>query len=336
MKIHPLAELFPPISGDELRRLADDIAANGLQEPIWTLDGQILDGRNRWNACRLARVECRTVEYVGDNPLGFVISMNLHRRQLTRSQLAIVGVEVEAERAKEAKLRKADRCRASILTRSRDAIGRLRTHADQVPPFLGEPGCATPFVEVEGSRGISGNLISEATATTSSATSTSRRSESARQAARELGVSHGYISKAKRIVRESPQLAPLVKSGQLSLHQAALLARASENGRETMPPVVTPPHEQEEAEAKSKSIAPAPSGTPRTVLAERELSRFRRCFSGVFSRYLRHAQGELSPLAKCLSEMLMEVENASLMMDTNPVNRNAAVAAATDRKHVAR
>lgn len=47
MKVHPYAELFPPIDEAALKKLADDIAKNGQQQPIWTLEGKILDGRNR-------------------------------------------------------------------------------------------------------------------------------------------------------------------------------------------------------------------------------------------------------------------------------------------------
>ena len=140
MKIHPFAELFPPVDEDALRRLAQDIAANGLRHPIWILDGQILDGRNRWNACKLVGVECKAVEYEGDDPLGFVVSLNLHRRQLTPSQRAMIGVELDAQRSKEAVRRKSERCRELALQRQRDQLGKHGSDASQVPPKVGEPG----------------------------------------------------------------------------------------------------------------------------------------------------------------------------------------------------
>ena len=49
---HPACLLFPRLADDELRALADDIRQNGLLNPIVTLDGAILDGRNRLAACR--------------------------------------------------------------------------------------------------------------------------------------------------------------------------------------------------------------------------------------------------------------------------------------------
>ena len=44
---HPIADLFPMLSDDELQELADDIAANGLNNPVVLLDRKIIDGRNK-------------------------------------------------------------------------------------------------------------------------------------------------------------------------------------------------------------------------------------------------------------------------------------------------
>ena len=40
---HPLAELFPMISNDELQELAEDIRKNGMIEPITLCQGKVLD-----------------------------------------------------------------------------------------------------------------------------------------------------------------------------------------------------------------------------------------------------------------------------------------------------
>lgn len=94
MKFHPLAEIFPLMEGEEFERLSADIKLNGLLEPIWTYEGKILDGRNRWLACKDAGVEPKTREYRGHNPVAFVIAMNIERRHLTPSQRAAVAVEI--------------------------------------------------------------------------------------------------------------------------------------------------------------------------------------------------------------------------------------------------
>jgi len=133
---HPLAALFPMLPDDELRRLADDIEANGQQEPVWLLDGKILDGRNREAACHLVGIDAWTKEYEGKDPLGFVLSLNLHRRHLTESQRAMVAARiVDWERginqntAGDANLhaREAGR-RLSISERAVKAAKRVRDH----------------------------------------------------------------------------------------------------------------------------------------------------------------------------------------------------------------
>jgi N6-adenosine-specific RNA methylase IME4 len=91
---HPLAKLFPLMEGDDLAALATDVKANGLREPIVLLDGLILDGRNRFRACVIAGVEPSFKEYDGDDPLAFVISLNLTRRHLNESQRAMVAARM--------------------------------------------------------------------------------------------------------------------------------------------------------------------------------------------------------------------------------------------------
>lgn len=91
---HPLAELFPMLEPGDITRLADDICTFGQRHPIVLLDGQVLDGRNRQAACAFGDIEPVYVEYDGDDPLNFVLSLNLHRRHLTESQRAMVAAAI--------------------------------------------------------------------------------------------------------------------------------------------------------------------------------------------------------------------------------------------------
>lgn len=93
MKFHKLAKLFPLLDEVELRALADDIKKNGLIEPIWTFEDQILDGRNRFNACEAIGVKPKFQEYKGSDPVAFVIAINILRRHLSPWQLAILASE---------------------------------------------------------------------------------------------------------------------------------------------------------------------------------------------------------------------------------------------------
>jgi ParB-like chromosome segregation protein Spo0J len=96
LKFHPVAELFPLVEGEAFDRLVEDIRTNGLLEAIWLHpDGSIIDGRNRYRACRKAKIEPKTRVWRGKGSLvEFVLSMNLHRRHLTSSQLGMVAVDL--------------------------------------------------------------------------------------------------------------------------------------------------------------------------------------------------------------------------------------------------
>jgi hypothetical protein len=93
-EFHPIANIFQMMPEAELAALASDIATNGLHRPIVLYQEKILDGRNRYLACLTTEVEPRFIPYDGDQPLQYVLSMNLKRRQLTSSQRATVAADL--------------------------------------------------------------------------------------------------------------------------------------------------------------------------------------------------------------------------------------------------
>lgn len=93
-EFHPLANIFPLIEGPAFTDLVADVKANGVREPIWMYQNQILDGRNRYRAAKDAGVECEIRAYSGTDPVSFVVSLNLHRRHLTESQRAMVAAKL--------------------------------------------------------------------------------------------------------------------------------------------------------------------------------------------------------------------------------------------------
>lgn len=91
---HPLADIFPLMSGEEFVSLKADIKAHGLREAIWTYGGMILDGRNRFKACQEVGVKPFFREYDGQDPAAFVVSLNLKRRHLNESQRGMVAAKL--------------------------------------------------------------------------------------------------------------------------------------------------------------------------------------------------------------------------------------------------
>jgi uncharacterized protein YoaH (UPF0181 family) len=94
MEFHPLSNIFPLVTGDDFAALVKDIEANGQREAIVLHDGKILDGRNRFRACRECGIEPTTRVFEGGNPLEYVLSLNMFRRQLTIAQRSVIAAEL--------------------------------------------------------------------------------------------------------------------------------------------------------------------------------------------------------------------------------------------------
>lgn len=92
LEFHEVADIFPMMSDREFTDLKADIAEHGLREPVWLhADGRIIDGRNRYLACRQSGLPCEFRTYDGDDTglADFVYSLNYHRRHLSSSQSAM-------------------------------------------------------------------------------------------------------------------------------------------------------------------------------------------------------------------------------------------------------
>ena len=91
LEFHEYANLFPMMEGVQLEEFKKNIAEKGVLDPVILFENKILDGRNRYRAAQETDRECRFEVYSGDDPLGFVISHNMHRRHLSESQRAMVA-----------------------------------------------------------------------------------------------------------------------------------------------------------------------------------------------------------------------------------------------------
>jgi hypothetical protein len=93
MKFHPLSEIFPLMTDEDMLPFRADIKKNGLGKHIVMYEGLILDGRNRWNACKAENVKPTFTTFTGTKAEAeaFVFSENLHRRHLTTSQRGMIA-----------------------------------------------------------------------------------------------------------------------------------------------------------------------------------------------------------------------------------------------------
>lgn len=134
LPVYPVADAFPIIPEAELLDLAQDIAVNGLLNPVVLYQGQVLDGRNRIAAASLevsGITDLPTVEFEGTDPVAFVLSANLRRRHLSKGQLAILGTVLEEHLSKEA----AERMRAGVSAESTGTSAAAAAEAVGVSDF---------------------------------------------------------------------------------------------------------------------------------------------------------------------------------------------------------
>jgi hypothetical protein len=103
LRVHPLADIFPMLPDDELAELAEDIRVNGLITPIMmdATGDLLIDGRNRLAACKIAGIPPRFDRLErGQDARAYIVSANLHRRNLAKGQQAMALAMIYPETEK--------------------------------------------------------------------------------------------------------------------------------------------------------------------------------------------------------------------------------------------
>ena len=79
------------MNDEEFAALKDDIVQHGMHQPIAVWQGSVIDGRNRYLAAEEVGID-PPLRYLDDgiDPVDFVLSANMSRRNLDPSQRAIV------------------------------------------------------------------------------------------------------------------------------------------------------------------------------------------------------------------------------------------------------
>jgi hypothetical protein len=141
IKVHPAANLFPPMSPDELKVLGEDIKKNGLTNLVSMIEGPddepiLLDGCNRLNAMELVGLDivlenvavlasCRK-HGPGFDPYAYVISANIHRRHPTAEQKRELIAKLIKQTPGKSDRRIADQTKTSPTT-----VGKVRADLEK-------------------------------------------------------------------------------------------------------------------------------------------------------------------------------------------------------------
>ncbi len=182
-EVHPFADAFPLIDGEEFAELVMDVKRNGLREPIILNHDHtvLIDGRNRYRACDAAGVdqvfETLPERYDEAKILDLIVSKNLARRQLNPGQKALMAIEYERYYSEATKADEAQR-----KTKATPWDEKKVTHAD-----LHE----SPWER-----------------------------QSISRAAKAVGASGRSVAQAKAVQRDAPDLAARVRSGEIALDRA--------------------------------------------------------------------------------------------------------------------
>lgn len=133
---HPLSETYgPPLSEDELRGLAEDLAQHGQHDPIILYEGKVLAGWNRYMGCLQKGLTPVTKEYKGDTPEAVAFGTNVIRRRMSSLQKAMLGAQyslntgtkqIDVSKLCAVSLNKLNQCCQLLKTDTPEAVRAVR------------------------------------------------------------------------------------------------------------------------------------------------------------------------------------------------------------------
>jgi hypothetical protein len=204
-KVHPVAALFPLLEGDDFDDLVENIRAYGQKIPITVHEDVLLDGRNRLRACLALDMSPLVEQYnprVNEEPGDWIVSMNIHRRNLDADKRATLWIEAND-------LMKALR---------QEAAARMQTGKSEDGTAGGRGRKKNP--ERNPAQGF-------------------RAPQTRDRIAATVGVSRDKVDQALAVKQHAPELLKEIKTGKIKLKDAARVAR--KRAVEQKPPRKTKP-----------------------------------------------------------------------------------------------
>ena len=99
LPVHPVAEIYPLVRGEDFSNLVNSIQQNGLKNPFVIGEDEagkvwLIDGRNRLRACEDAGVQPAYIKFEkGHSAETAIKAFNNSRRYLNSSQRAAVALD---------------------------------------------------------------------------------------------------------------------------------------------------------------------------------------------------------------------------------------------------
>lgn len=157
LRVHPRADVVPFPEPDLHEQMAADVERRGIVTPLDILpDGTVLDGRTRLSIARVLGITTVPVRIVEpEDPYDFMVRAAFMRRDLTKSQKAMLSLELPEYR--KAKEEAAARINAGQFTSSRQPGAALTR--------MSEPSAPTPTLATDAIAplaGVSGSYIRKA------------------------------------------------------------------------------------------------------------------------------------------------------------------------------
>ena len=214
--VHPAANLFPLMEGEEFDALCESIGKEGLEQDIvLTHEGLLLDGRNRLRACyvtgQLERFKWLH-EIYANGYVGYAVRLNIHRRHLSPSVRAAIAVEALPMYEAEAKAKQV----------AAGVVGNVTRHEKQSPvvEIFPQPAESAPQARDHKEQSPVKVILPEP----------AKSAPKARDiAADEFKANPRYVQAAKKIKQEAPEVFKEVKSGKITIPQANRKVKAAKD-----------------------------------------------------------------------------------------------------------
>lgn len=202
--------VLPEMSAERYAELLDDLRKFGYDEtqPIVIYEGAILDGWNRYKACKELGIKPCTKEFEGDmtGAVGCVRRASI-RRDLTSLQRACLAIEIEDF---------VNEIKTQVETE------RRKKQAETLKQTLEKKKTEFVTIELSQTPETQNNTeeIKELTYEYDQPLPKSNRSVVAAKLAQDYNTNRSYVQQAQQIKKASPETFEKVKSGAMSIPQA--------------------------------------------------------------------------------------------------------------------